>query len=212
MKAADVLAEAGFATEVIDLRTLAPWDKEGVLSSVRKTGKLIVAHEDNLSCGLGAEVLATVLENAGTPVQAARVTREDTFVPCNFANQLEVLPSFKRILDKSAELLGCDINWQQEAALEEGIQIIEAIGTSPSDETITIHDWLISEGDEIEESQEIAYFEANKASADLLAPFAGVVKEILVDEEETVKVGSPLVKLSCDTTDAVAKPITFERP
>ena len=212
LKAAEALETFGFTCDVIDLRTLAPWDKEGILSSVNKTRKLIVAHEDNLTCGMGSEILATVLEKSDIAIKAARVTREDTFVPCNFSNQLDVLPSFKRILDKAAELLECDIQWQADEVAEEGIQIIEAIGTSPSDETITIHEWLIEEGDEIEEGQEIAYFEANKASADLLSPLSGTVSKILIEEETTVKVGSPLVKVSCEESDIVAKPITFERP
>jgi 2-oxoisovalerate dehydrogenase E1 component len=211
LKAAEALGDAGFTADVIDLRTLAPWDKTSILNSVKKTTKLIVTHEDNLTCGMGSEILATVLENTDFPIKAARVTREDTFVPCNFSNQLEVLPSYKRILNKAAELLDCDIEWELPAEPEAGIQFIEAIGTSPSDETITIHDWLISEGDEISEGQEIAYYEANKATADLLAPISGKVIEIIIGEGTTVNVGTSLVKIASEQ-DSIPKPATFERP
>ncbi|MCM8529798.1 MAG: beta-ketoacyl-ACP synthase 3 [Lentisphaeraceae bacterium] len=211
LKAAESLEDAGFTADVIDLRTLAPWDKESVLKSVNKTKRLIVTHEDNLTCGMGSEVLATVLEQTEIPIKAARVTREDTFVPCNFSNQLEVLPSYKRILSKAAELLDCEIAWEDTDVVEEGTQIIEAIGTSPSDETITIHDWLIEVGDEIEEGQEIAYFEANKATADLLAPCSGKILELLVGEGETVNVGTALAKVASDQ-ESIPKPATFERP
>ena len=65
-----------------------------MLSSAEKTARLGVVHEDNISCGIGAELLATVAEKARVPVAMRRVARPDTYVPCNFANQLDVLPSF----------------------------------------------------------------------------------------------------------------------
>ena len=212
IKAAEALEESGFSCDVLDLRSLSPWDKESVFASARKTGKVIVTHEDNLSCGMGAEILACISENVETPVKVARVTRDDTFVPCNFANQLEVLPSFKRILEKSCELLSCTIEWEKPPEPEAGISFIEAIGTSPSDETITIHEWFIEVGEDIEEGQEIALFEANKASAEMLAQVSGEVIELLIQEGSTVNVGTPILKIKNDSDDTVAKPVTFERP
>ena len=212
IKAADALETTGLSAEVLDLRTLAPWDKETVLKSVKKTGKVIVAHEDNLTCGMGAEVLAFLSEHCESPFKSARVTREDTYIPCNFSNQLEVLPSFKRILEKACELLDCSIEWEKAPEPEQGITFIEAMGTSPSDETITIHEWLIEEGDEIEEGQELALFEANKATAELLAQVDGEVHEILIEEGSTVNVGTPILKVKTDATDTIPKPVTFERP
>ena len=50
--------------EVVDLRTIAPLDRETVLSSVVKTGRLLIVHEDNISFGVGAEVAALVAEEA----------------------------------------------------------------------------------------------------------------------------------------------------
>ena len=45
-----------------------------------------MVHEDNLTCGFGAEVLATVAERVGLPIRAADSSRPDTYVPCNYAN------------------------------------------------------------------------------------------------------------------------------
>lgn len=56
------LAEEGISAEVIDLRTISPWDREAVLSSVRKTGRAIVVHEAVRSFGVGAEIAATIME------------------------------------------------------------------------------------------------------------------------------------------------------
>ena len=71
--AAEVLAAEGVSVEVIDLRTVAPWDKETVLSSVRKTNKLMIAHEAVVPFGIGAEIAATVaaeaLEHLDGPIE-----------------------------------------------------------------------------------------------------------------------------------------------
>ena len=64
LAAAEALAKDGISAEVIDLRTISPWDKEAVLASVRKTGRLVVAHEAVRAFGVGAEIAATVQEEA----------------------------------------------------------------------------------------------------------------------------------------------------
>jgi len=52
--------EAGVSCEIIDLRTVFPWDEETVFNSIKKTGKCIVTHEAPLSVGLGAEIAAKI--------------------------------------------------------------------------------------------------------------------------------------------------------
>lgn len=64
------LAEEGISAEVIDLRTLWPWDKDTVLASVRKTGRLVVAHEAVRAGGFGGEIAATVAERLFTELKA----------------------------------------------------------------------------------------------------------------------------------------------
>jgi 2-oxoisovalerate dehydrogenase E1 component beta subunit len=62
--AAVLLAEDGISVEVVDLRTISPLDRDTVLASVAKTGRLLIVHEDNISFGVGAEVAAIVAEEA----------------------------------------------------------------------------------------------------------------------------------------------------
>jgi 2-oxoisovalerate dehydrogenase E1 component beta subunit len=64
LEAAETLEQEGVSVEVVDLRTLAPLDRETILESVRRTGKAMVVYEDNLTGGFGAEVAAIVSEHA----------------------------------------------------------------------------------------------------------------------------------------------------
>jgi 2-oxoisovalerate dehydrogenase E1 component beta subunit len=64
LEAATKLESEGTSVEVVDLRTLAPLDRESILESVRRTGKAMVVYEDNLTGGFGAEVAATISEHA----------------------------------------------------------------------------------------------------------------------------------------------------
>ncbi len=64
LEAAQEVSAEGIDAEVVDLRTLSPLDRETILTSVRKTGKLIIAHEDNITGGIGAEIAALVADEA----------------------------------------------------------------------------------------------------------------------------------------------------
>jgi len=92
--AANQLAESGLSAEVIDLRTLSPWDQEAVYESVKKTNRAIVLYEDSLSWGYGAEIAARIADDCfpwlDAPVK--RVASADTFV--GYAPRLEdaILP------------------------------------------------------------------------------------------------------------------------
>jgi Pyruvate/2-oxoglutarate dehydrogenase complex, dehydrogenase (E1) component, eukaryotic type, beta subunit len=74
--------------EVIDLRTLRPWDEDTVLESVRRTGRLLVIHEDSLTCGFGAEIISRVVEKVfeSLKVPPRRLAVPD--VPIPFSQEL----------------------------------------------------------------------------------------------------------------------------
>jgi 2-oxoisovalerate dehydrogenase E1 component len=93
------LAKEGISVELIDLRTIVPFDLECILTSVRKTGKLLIAHEAAGNCGFGAEISARVVEEAFQFLDApiARVTGKNCMVP--YCKDLEnaVLPQTEDI-------------------------------------------------------------------------------------------------------------------
>ncbi len=88
-KAADALAGEGIGAEVIDLRTLWPWDRDAVFASVEKTGRLMVVHEAVSVAGFGAEIAAAVAENLHkalkSPVKRVAAPR----IPISYAPVLE---------------------------------------------------------------------------------------------------------------------------
>ncbi len=94
LAAANQMADEGVSAEVIDLRTLSPWDKETVFASVRKTNRVIVGYEDAMSWGYGAEIAAAIADECFAHLDAPvmRVASADTFV--GYAPQLEdaILP------------------------------------------------------------------------------------------------------------------------
>ncbi len=89
LAAANQMADEGVSAEVIDLRTLSPWDKETVFASIRKTNRVIVGYEDSMSWGYGAEIAAAIADECFAYLDAPvmRVASTDTFV--GYAPQLE---------------------------------------------------------------------------------------------------------------------------
>lgn len=99
--------QAGGSIEIIDLRTIVPWDKEAVLTSVRKTSKVLIVHEDISLAGFGAEVSATIGQEAfmdlDAPIQ--RMGAPAIPVPFNYALMQAVVPSIAEIRQRIEDLL-----------------------------------------------------------------------------------------------------------
>lgn len=100
LQAADRLAEQNIEAEVIDLRTLKPLDMATVLSSVRKTGRLVVVHEAGPMCGVGAEVAAQVAEHGYRWLKAPirRLTSPDVPTPASHALESLFVPSVEAVV------------------------------------------------------------------------------------------------------------------
>jgi pyruvate dehydrogenase E1 component beta subunit len=107
VEAAAQAAQQGIAVEVIDLRTIWPWDRDLVLASAARTGRMLVAHEAVQAAGFGAEIAATVAEELGIPVRRVGAPR----IPVGYARTLEdvarisaekLLDELKRFVERDA--------------------------------------------------------------------------------------------------------------
>src|SRR6185369_6949491 len=108
LAAANQLAEEGGPnTEVIDLRSLSPWDQETVYASVKKTSRVIVLYEDAISWGYGAEIAARIADDcfAWLDAPVKRIGSTDTFV--GYAPQLEdaILPQIDDVKRACLEIV-----------------------------------------------------------------------------------------------------------
>jgi len=105
-EAAQKLEEEGLSVEILDLRTLAPWDKGAVLRSVEKTSKALVLHEDTHTGGFGAEIAATIsedaFENLDAPVR--RIAAPDTPVPFSPPLEKAFIPQVEDVVAGLKEL------------------------------------------------------------------------------------------------------------
>ena len=191
------LSDSGRSVELVDLRSLSPWDAAAVAESARKTRRLLVVHEDNLTCGFGAEVVAATVEAVGADVSCRRLARGDTHIPCNYRNQESVLPSYRTVLEEAARMLGLAVSWQSPSSGDgaDASHVVQAYGSSPADESVTVVAWDIATGDSIAVGQSLAEAEADKAVFEIKSPVAGTVRELSVAEGETVRVGAPLLRV-----------------
>ena len=99
--------EHGVSVEVVDVRTISPLDKETILASVRKTGKAMVVYEDNRTYGAGAEIAATIAEEAMFDLDGPIVRIGGPDVPAmGFASNLEhaFMPNADEVAERMLEL------------------------------------------------------------------------------------------------------------
>jgi 2-oxoisovalerate dehydrogenase E1 component beta subunit len=107
LEAAQRLEQDGFSAEVVDVRTISPLDKETILSSVRKTGKAMVVYEDNRTYGAGAEIAATIAEEAMFDLDGPLVRIGGPDAPAmGYAASLEqaFMPDADRVYERMLEL------------------------------------------------------------------------------------------------------------
>jgi 2-oxoisovalerate dehydrogenase E1 component len=99
--------QTGAAADIIDLRTLVPWDREAVLTSVRKTRRCLIVHEDNESAGFGAEISAVIVRDAFFSLDAPieRIAAPAVPIPYNVELMHAVVPRVEQIAQAIRNLL-----------------------------------------------------------------------------------------------------------
>ncbi len=103
----DAVDEMDVEADILDLRTLMPWDKQAILESVQKTNRCLIVHEDTQTAGFGAEISAVLAREAFKYLDAPieRLTMPDIPVPHNVELMNSVLPDADKISSKIEELL-----------------------------------------------------------------------------------------------------------
>lgn len=119
MEAAEDLAKQGISCEVIDPRTLIPFDIDTVMASVRKTGHLVIAHEANIRGGFGAEIAAQVTERDAAALKApiARVGMQNTFIPVGTV-EWQIAPDKMSVIRAVKNTLGKELLPEEMGAVE----------------------------------------------------------------------------------------------
>jgi 2-oxoisovalerate dehydrogenase E1 component beta subunit len=103
LEAASLLAKEGIDLEIMDLRTLAPVDREAITQTVKKTNKVILLHEDTRTGGIGGEIAAIINEEAFDDLDApiVRIAALDTPVPFSPPQEERFLPQLKDVVEKA---------------------------------------------------------------------------------------------------------------
>lgn len=101
------MADFSGRVNLIDLRTIVPWDQEAVLEAVKRTGKVLVVHEDTQTTGFGGEIIATIADQAFVYLDAPirRLTTPDVPIPFNVSMMERVLPTVESIRKAVDDLL-----------------------------------------------------------------------------------------------------------
>jgi len=107
LNAAKLLEKEGISVEVIDPRTLTPFDKQAMIESIKKTGRLVIVSEDCKTAGVSAEIAAVVAEEAIDYLDAPikRVAEPDTPIPFSPPLEQYVIPDEKAIVKAVKEVI-----------------------------------------------------------------------------------------------------------
>jgi len=215
--------------ELIDLRSIAPWDQEAVAASVRKTGRLLIVQEDNISASVGQMIVAEmcgardVLQHLKTP--PVIVSKDDVHVGFNPIYEYAALPDQARIKAALDRLLSTTLesSLQLDASAAEPTQTpIEDSMTAESNDTpsatkmITVPilgegirvarvvSILAESGDEVSADDALCEVETDKAVFPIECDEDGVLGEWLIAEDDEVSVGQDLVPLTMSGAAAQA--------
>ena len=180
-------AADGVSADVIDLRTLMPWDREMVLESVRRTRRCLIVHEDLRTGGFGAEIAAVVADEAFLDLDApvARVTMPDIPSPHH--------PSLAR----SGGAVGRANPRRDRPA--GGVLMIEVRVPDEQEGTkAVVRAWLKRVGDAVAVNDPLVELETDKVTQEVPAPAAGVLSEIVLDTDAEAVPGALLGRIRSD--------------
>lgn len=210
LEAAEDLANEGIEIEVIDPRSLVPFDLEAILQSVKKTGRLVAAHEEISRVGVAGDVVAQVAERAFDYLDAPprRVTSLDVHMPYNRKLEALVIPGKERIVQACREVCG-RVEQKAKVGVRRSVASpapapastleVQLPKLSTTMEEGTILRWLKREGDPVVEGEPLFEMETDKAAVEVESPFSGRLARILAPEGATVPILAPIALVTVDS-------------
>ncbi|HNL69696.1 MAG TPA: thiamine pyrophosphate-dependent enzyme, partial [Leptospiraceae bacterium] len=207
LSAASVAHAEGIECEIIDLRTIIPWDRDAVLKSVRNTGRLIVVHEDARTCGFGSEIVAEVVAECFDSLISppTRVTKGDVHNPYNMRLQLAALPSVEQTAaavrsicqsrsDRAIRKERMPESHVTMSAAENVVNILVP-QQSPTDEDAHLICFRVQLGDDVTEGAVVAEMEANKGAFEIESTHSGRVIALHGSPGSRMLIGEKLLTL-----------------
>ena len=189
METAAAGAELGWDLEVVDLRSLNPFDAATVVASVRRTGRAVVVHEASRFGGFGAEIAAQIGESAFEHARRAGASRRRLRRALSRREVGAPLPSERRPRAR------CGRAPRRRDMTQHDFRLPDLGEGLESADIVT---WLVAVGDRVEIDQPLVEVETAKANVELPSPLAGVVVMLHGDRGATVAVGAPLVTIAVD--------------
>ena len=191
LEAAEAAREEGWDLEVVDLRSLVPFDDETVCASVRRTGRAVVVHESAGFGGPGGEIAARVTERCFHHLEAPvlRVAGFDIPYPPPMLEKHH-LPGVDRVLDAVARL-----QWEAEQLMPQVLEFkLPDLGEGLTEAEIVR--WLVAVGDVVAVDQPVVEVETAKAMVEVPCPYGGVVTARFGEEGTELPVGAPLLTVA----------------
>ena len=208
MEAAALLDKEGISCEVIDPRTIVPLDVATIMSSLQRTGRLLIVDEGYAMCGLGAEIAAAAGELAFDELDAPVARLQMEPVSHAFSPKLESmgLPDVEKILIRAREVMKgfatppSRIGGSHDSpSIPDVVPFVDSaqqpISMPHGDLTVnegTVVAWRKTVGDAVEAGEVIAEIETDKALVEIEAPKSGKLVQILVPVGQLVKMGGTL--------------------
>jgi 2-oxoisovalerate dehydrogenase E1 component len=205
-KAEAAIAEVGEAVsvELIDLRSIVPWDREAIIDSLRTTGRLLVVEEDNRTCSFGQTLVSEIIQDAEAWESLVQppvlISRDDVHIGFNPIYEEACLPSVSEIVRAILGLTGAGVT----PTLAAGSHVAVATRVKTTAKVVPIRVPAIGEG--LEEARVLKFFkkpgenvardeliyqlETDKAVVDIESPHSGVLKSWDAQEETSVRIGS----------------------
>ncbi len=205
-EAADQLAKDDVSVEIVDLRSVLPWDREAVLASVRKTSKVLVLHEDTRTGGFGAEIAATIAEEAFEALDAPvkRIAAPDAPVP--FSPPLEKGTSrrSRRSWPDSRSWRRTDGDRDRDRRRHAADGRLRVGGDG--------HEVVAQRGRGDRGRRALLEISTDKVDTEVPSPGSGIVQKILVQEGETVDVGTTLAVIAPEGAPTAAEETSAPEP